>query len=103
MINRKIRGVRTDELIVCAAIKFFNICDPDIEMVIPSIRHYDPLCNNILDNMEYYEWEEFEQGFLTNKGRFVDRKEALAIAKANNQIRYSIGYKPDKLYSEMLY
>lgn len=30
-------------------------------------------------------------------------EEALEIAKANNQIRYSIGYETNELYSEMLY
>lgn len=41
--------------------------------------------------------------FLTNFSRFVDRREALEIAKANNQIRFNIGYEPKELYSEMLY
>lgn len=44
-----------------------------------------------------------QQGFITNKGRFVDRKEALEIAKQNNQIKFDIGYPPEELYSEMLY
>ncbi len=91
------------EVIVCAAIRFFNICDPDIKITIPSIRHYDVICNTLLDNFAYDEWSEDCQGFITNYGRFVDRKEALAIAKQNNQIKYSIGYEPGELYSEMLY
>lgn len=33
---------------------------------------------------------EFIQGFLTSENRFVNRKEALQIAKANNQIIHSI-------------
>ncbi len=32
----------------------------------------------------------YTQGFLTNKNRFVDRKEALAIAKEQNQIIHRI-------------
>lgn len=91
------------ELIICAATKFFNITDPDIDLIIPSVRHYDLISDEILGNIEYDEWEEEEQGFLTNFGRFVDRKEALKIAKENNQVKYSIGYDPDELYSEMLY
>lgn len=91
------------ELIVCAAVKFFNICDPDIDIIISSTRHYDQIILDILDNFAYDEWEEKEQGFITNFGRFVDRKEALKIAKENNQVKYSIGYEPDELYSEMLY
>ena len=49
----------------------------------------------------------FEQGFLTNKYRFVSRKEAYVIAKAQNQIKRlcptgSTNPNP-KLFSEMLY
>jgi hypothetical protein len=31
-----------------------------------------------------------EQGFVTTTGRFVDRSEALEIAKKNNQLKYKI-------------
>lgn len=91
------------ELIACSAVKFFNINYPNLEVIIPCIRHHDSFVNDILDYFAYNEWEESEQGFITNYGRFVDRKEALAIAKANNQIINDIGYEPDELYSEMLY
>lgn len=91
------------ELITCAAIKFFNITDPSIEIIIPSVRHYDKTTHSILNNFAYDEWKEKQQGFLTNFCRFVDRKEAFEIAKANNQIRFDIGYNPTELYSEMLY
>lgn len=93
----------TPELIVCAAVKFFNICDPSIEINVPSVRHFDPFTHAILELFSYDEWNQKEQGFLTNKMRFVSRKEALEIAKANNQIRCDIGYEPKELYSEMLY
>lgn len=44
---------------------------------------------------------ESEQGFVTNKGRFVDRREAMHIAEAADQI---ISFtKSDELYSEDLY
>lgn len=95
---------KVPEVIVCAAVKIFNITDPSIECVIPGVRHYDSFYHEILSNFLYEnEWGELEQGFITNKGRFVSRKEALEIAKANNQIKHDIGYEPDELYSEMLY
>ena len=47
--------------------------------------------------------DEISQGFITNRGRYVDRKEALKIAEKNDQVKHSIGYEPDELYSEMLY
>jgi len=43
------------------------------------------------------------QGFLTNKNRFVDRKEALKIAKDMNQIIIKINDRKTLLYSEDLY
>lgn len=42
---------------------------------------------------------ESEQGFLTSKNRFVDRKEAAIIAMQNGQVKEQIIY----LYSENLY
>lgn len=45
---------------------------------------------------------EYEQGFLTSKNRFVDRKEAWIIAEREGQIkRQSGGY--GTLYSECLW
>lgn len=78
-----------------------------VELVIPMVRHYSPDGRDVIESIqscyEDKELKELEQGFITNFGRFVDRKEALKIAKENNQIRYSIGYEPDELYSEMIY
>lgn len=39
------------------------------------------------------------EGFLTSRGRYVDRKEALVIATLNGQVRTKHG-SPDELYSE---
>ena len=96
------------ELIVCAAVKFdvFDRLTKRHELTVAGVRHYSADMSYLLDDLdrnEKFEYEETTQGFLTNYDRFVDRKEALKIAKANNQIRYSIGYEPDELYSEMLY
>lgn len=102
------------ELIVCAAIKFWHKNQKDInlgrngtELIIPMVRHYSPDGREVIESLqpvfEEMELKEIEQGFITNLGRFVDRKEALQIAKANNQIRNDLGYEPDELYSEMLY
>lgn len=99
------------ELIVCSAIKFevkIPIRDykgqKGFEWVLPMVRHYSPDAHETLDMISgYYIERKNVQGFITNKGRFVDRKEALEIAKANNQIIRDIGYEPKELYSEMLY
>ena len=90
------------EVIVCAVIKFELNGIGDI--VVPMVRHYSPDGHRIIAEIEHKNViEEKEQGFITNYGRFVDRKEALQIAKQNNQIKYGIGYEPEELYSEMLY
>ena len=44
---------------------------------------------------------EHEQGFVTNKGRFVDRQEAMLIARAAGQVISDT--TSDTLYSEDLY
>lgn len=93
------------ELIVCAACKMI---DTDTGIIYTAIgaRHYDPA---MIEQISHFEkltkcpLLDETQGFLNNKQRFVDRKEAFEIAKANNQIRFDIGYNPTELYSEMLY
>lgn len=102
------------EVIVCAAIKFrvrdqkdINLIREGRELIIPMVRHYSPDGRDVIDNLnpvfEDIVLNELEQGFITNFSRFVNRKEALEIAKANNQIKHNIGYEPDILFSEMLY
>ena len=102
------------ELVVCAANKYIKRNQKDInlnrqgsEVIIPMVRHYSSDGQDVLEAIqpyaEDYELKEVEQGFITNFSRFVSRKEALQIAKENNQVKYSIGYEPDELYSEMLY
>jgi hypothetical protein len=61
---------------------------------------------DILHGISYQQFEPrilFDrQGFVTSTGRFVDRKEGLAIAKAANQIVKKHGSNRE-LYSEDLY
>lgn len=93
------------ELIVCAACKLIDTDTNEIYQVV-GVRHYDFVMRDQIRQIEKntkLALVNEEQGFLTSSGRFVDRKEALKIAKANNQIKFGIGYEPDELYSEMLY
>jgi hypothetical protein len=46
---------------------------------------------------------EYTQGFLTNKDRFVDRKEGAEIAWRENQILDKGRSNPNYLYSEDIY
>lgn len=71
------------------------------------LRHYDSFMNKQikeLEKMYKHALLDWEQGFLTNKGRFVGRKEAMKIAKEQNQvIRLSGSLNSDILFSEDLY
>ena len=71
------------------------------------LRHYDSFMNKQLKELEpFYKYPllDWEQGFLTNKGRFVGREEAMKIAKEQNQIiRLSGSPNSDILFSEDLY
>lgn len=93
------------ELIVCACC-IFKVKDKEQYYRIIGVRHFDMEMYSqiqVLEEALNIELVSYKPGFITNKGRFVDRKEALAIAKANNQIVRDIGYESDELYSEMLY
>jgi len=54
----------------------------------------------VLQNKSFADCGEYVNGFLTNKGRFVDRKEAARIFVENGGV---LGYSKDELYSEDLY
>jgi hypothetical protein len=72
----------SEEKILCAAVKYNN-------HAVPGRRHNDCymtlhlLTGEALENLPGRE----AQGFLTTIGRYVSRKEAYQIARANNQLR----------------
>lgn len=86
-----------DEYILCAAI----IC-PDKKdkagepLIFCGHRHY-----NILRQSDSVSKHPDNQGFLTNRGRFVSREEAFSIAKHANQVQKTISNL--RLFSEDLY
>lgn len=93
------------EFILCAAIKFNDT-------IVSGYRHGD--CYEVIEsilkpynNVEIKLPTREDQGFLTSLNRFVDRKEAWNIAKANNQIKYGLdSVDPNEepmLISENLY
>ncbi|HEA3249398.1 hypothetical protein M8850_03120 [Pasteurella multocida] len=93
------------ELIVCAACQLEDSTTKETYLV-TGARHYDSFMRSqivAIEKSTLYPLISKMKGFVTNKGRFVDRKEALEIAKQNNQIKFDIGYTPKELYSEMLY
>lgn len=56
----------------------------------------------VMTGKAQHEAGEEIQGFLTNKNRFVDRKEAAIIALSSGQIA-KLNFSSDSLYSEDLY
>lgn len=101
-------------IIVCAAILFsrkstYGECDDLDDLLIVGPRHYDQVMRSQASKHEYssihntQRIKEKEQGFIDQYGKFYNRKEALEIAKQNDQIRFDIGYDTDELLSEMLY
>jgi len=105
------------EIILCAAIWYKDLvlerpevlepknyrpnnCDRGI--VFSGWRHANCLYQMVaIKGIRDFEAGESVQGFLTNKNRFVDRKEAAKIAMEHGQIT-KLHYG-NKLYSEDLY
>jgi hypothetical protein len=87
------------ERIICAAIH--NPEDKDMAdepLIYCGLRHA-----NILWQSKLVSRNPYHQGFLTSKGRFVDRKEGLIIALDNDQVIDHSQIRGDNLYSEDLY
>jgi hypothetical protein len=83
------------ERIICAAIH--NPDEKDMAgepLIYCGLRH-----NNILWQSETISRNPYHQGFLTSKGRFVDRKEGLKIALENNQVIDPSQIRGDNLYN----
>lgn len=93
-----------EERIVSAAMKMPN------DIVVLCIRHSDVHFQNIIDvfskgnetTARNLSWNS-EQGFITNKNRFVSRKEAWIIAETAGQIIRNKEQNVGTLYSEHLY
>lgn len=101
------------EVIISAAIWFkdgkqydnpHNPVNIDSGYVLMGIRHGFIFADNaiIFGRDKNERLEHPVQGFMTNKRRFVDRKEAFQIATDQNQIIEMIGDQKE-LYSENLY
>lgn len=84
--------------ILCAA-----ICDPkDVDMAGKPLIYCGHRHNNILWQGEHVSRNPYHQGFLTQKGRFVDREVAGKIAIESGQIK-ELQFSDTDLFSEDLY
>lgn len=96
--------------------RIVTACNRYGDLLIPGVRH---ACDFMMGKVvelggllllrDYSELECLgelkgtEQGFVDQYGIFYDRKEAMKIAIANNQVIHDIGYKGDELFTEHLY
>ena len=114
LLNKKREYIDIPERIVCSVCQVFvDQRDGTLENgdyiihEVYGVRHYDPFMLkqiNALEKQYKYPLLDFDQGFLTNKGRFVGRIEAMKIAKEQGQIiRLSGSPNTDILFSEDLY
>lgn len=91
--------------VVCAANKY-NCKLGGSPMVFVGIRHYCPVMRqNMQPYMEHLDRQSEIQGFVDQHGVFMDRKEALEIARNAGQLNIArIKTWPDnELFSEDLY
>lgn len=83
------------ERLVSAAIQKDNV-------IIMGVRHFDQIMQTQLD-ISGLDRKGWQQGFVTNRLRFVSRDEAWLIAQTNDQICWGKDRPPGKLFSEDLY
>jgi hypothetical protein len=85
-------------VVVCAAIQNKH------GEIIAGPRHLDDIMRNQIARSGGHErWKGAEQGFIDQRGVFLTREQALAIAKHTGQIRRRCGGDIERLFSENLY
>lgn len=74
-------------------------------LIVMCVRHGCDLFFNVVDQIfpEDHSYLNWEQGFVTNKYRFVSREEAWIIAEKQGQIIRDHNVCVGTLYSEHLY
>lgn len=82
--------------IVCAAIRQAN------GFVICGARHFDTIMREQIKHSKL-DWTRAEQGFIDQRGMFLNREQALAVAAEADQIVRRCGGDDTELFSENLY
>ncbi len=76
------------------------------KVVVVSARHYDGAMRNAIAGLRAWNKGEVEQGFIDQRGEFLTRREAWAVAEAAGQIVRRVGGDTiggGNLFSENLY
>lgn len=90
---------QTNRVVVCAANRGRG------GLIVLGIRHHDAIMNDTISRFDL-RGNEWEQGFVDQKGAFLTRTEAWPIALAAGQITRRVGGDTadgGTLYSENLY
>ncbi len=99
MMNRPQRRV------VCAANKY-DCYYGGIDMIFIGVRHFCPIMRqNMETHKDFIKRESEVQGFIDQFGVFMDRKEALQVAREAGQLNIARikTWPDDELFSEDLY
>lgn len=95
---------RKQRRVVCAANRL-----PEMGLIAIGPRHFDPVMRAHIAayvgaaHVQQHAWNRSEQGFIDQWGTFMDRREALEVAKAAGQLLYTEGLPTDWLDSSHLY
>lgn len=92
--------MQTNEYIVSAAL---SIDDFIVTKPAPARHHHLIQCAFTWGGRELTTWARAKQGFLTNRGRFVDRVEGMTIARNAKQYGRGNTYTGEELFSEDLW
>jgi hypothetical protein len=85
--------------VVCAANRH-----RETGLIICGARHYDPIMRAVMKQLGGWPyWNNVDQGFIDQRGVFMEREEALRVALAAGQRAYRCGGDEQTLYSENLY
>jgi hypothetical protein len=101
------QGNRPARTVVCAANRYKTF-DGESRgtIIIAGARHHDRIMGSVILNLRddlIDESVEAEQGFIDQRGVFLTRHEAHAIALENGQRRFRCGGDENQLFSENLY
>ncbi len=86
------------ERIVAAAIKKFGIT-----FSLPAPARHHTILHRAHERAPAIQLHDASQGFLTSKGRYVEREEAKRLAKAAGQLPNDVRPYDQELYSEDLW
>lgn len=96
MSDNSSQHVNIGPRIVCAAMR------DDAGFILTGARHFDGIMHAALRKLPDYDGD-WEQGFINQRGEFLNRKDAWLIASNAGQIIRRVGGDDGTLYSENLY